>query len=89
MNVASLAPLQALYAAPSIEVSSQLVAACDALPAAAVKANTLVHDRDRTALDLLERIAERAGGIQRLAMRVRTAMMRERELDTSQTPNAA
>ena len=85
----NIAHLQAIYAAPSIELAGQLVSAVDALPAAALSANTLVHDGDRTALDLLERIAERAGGIQRLAMRTREAMLRERAPADPQPPRAA
>jgi len=74
MNVALL---QRLYAASSLELAGELQAACDALPAAAATVYAKVNDLDRTALDMLERLAERADGIRRLAMRTREAQARE------------
>lgn len=74
MNVALL---QRLYAASSLELAGELQAACAALPSAATTVYTKVNDLDRVALDMLERLAERAEGIRRLAMRTREALARE------------
>lgn len=74
MNVALL---QRLYSAPANDLADELQAACAALPAAAATVSVKVNDRDRTALDMLERLAERADGIRRLAMRTREALARE------------
>lgn len=69
--------LQRLYSAPPIELAGELQAACAAMPAAAATVYAKVNDIDRTALDMLERLAERADGIHRLAMRTREALARE------------
>jgi len=81
MNVALL---QRLYSAPPIELAGELQAACAALPAAASTAYRKVSTLDRSGLDALERLAERANGIARLAMRTREALARE-----TSPPNAA
>jgi len=73
----NLAVLQRLYSAPPIELAGELQAACAALPAASATVYAKVNDLDRTALDMLERLAERVEGIRRLAMRTREALARE------------
>jgi len=73
----NLAVLQRLYSAPPIELAGELQAACAALPAASTMVYAKVNDVDRAALDMLERLAERAEGIRRLAMRCREAFARE------------
>jgi hypothetical protein len=74
MNVAAL---HRIYQSPAIELAGELQAACAALPAAATTMYAKVSVADRHALDGLERLAERAEGLRRLAMRTRDALMRE------------
>ncbi len=76
MNVALL---QKLHATPALELAGELQGACGALPGAATTIYGRVTDKDRAALDMLERLAERAEGIRRLAMRTREALKREAE----------
>lgn len=73
----NIAVLQRLYSTPALELAGELQGACAALPAAAAVLYQKVSDADRVALDQLERLAERAEGIRRLAMRTREALARE------------
>ena len=75
MNIADLH--QVHYSVPAATLSAQMVDACDALPTAANTANRLVQDKDRAALEMLDRIAERAEGLRRLALRTREIYARE------------
>jgi len=79
MNIATL---QALHATPAVQLASELQGACAAIPAAATTAQASVSRADRASLDQLERLAERAEGIRRLAMLTRQAMARETDRPT-------
>jgi len=61
----------------SREFLSELVSAVDALVPAVVDVDRLAADRDRAALERLERIAERCNALARLSLQARVALATE------------
>jgi hypothetical protein len=57
----------------------EVVAAGEGFPDAVRTVARLARDGDRSALDALERLAERAEGLRRHALLAREAIIRERE----------
>jgi hypothetical protein len=71
------ASIEKAHNRPSRDLLQELGAACNALPSAVHETARLARDRDRSALDRLERIAERAEGIRRCALLARQALQEE------------
>ena len=80
------AHLLALHRQPSAPLLAALTDAVDAQTPEVVRTVQMARDGDRSALDRLERVAERCGGLGRLANQARDALYREIE---TTSPEAA
>ena len=68
-----------VFMRPARQMLDEIVSAADAMPLAVRTADRLARDGNRSALDALERLAERAEGLRRHALLAREALIRERE----------
>lgn len=67
------------HSRPSADLFDELHAATNSISSVVDSAKRRARDHDKRALELLERIAERFAGLQRLAMMTREALRREHE----------